>query len=117
MRFAIPMSRWSYRIWLETKCPANVRTLISHTAAIVYYRHQTRVPVIQVLVCDDAGQCILLADHLGLCAEFERLFSTRSGYDALNDRIAMTAAKQCELLTELDHQLPYTTIRRSVEPV
>lgn len=140
--------------WLKTKCPS-VRTSISHAGAIVYYRQQTRVPVIQVLVCDDAGQFKLLTERLSLCwihaarhferlspvapshqqalktflqqfwqlyralqayrdapstaraaelrAEFERLFSTRTGYDALDDRIESTAAKQSELLTVLDH--------------
>lgn len=33
--------------------------------------------------------------------EFETLFSTRTGYDALDDRIAKTKAKQSELLTVL----------------
>jgi Transposase IS66 family len=33
--------------------------------------------------------------------EFETLFSTRTGYDALDDRIAKTQAKQSELLTVL----------------
>jgi hypothetical protein len=33
--------------------------------------------------------------------DFELLFSTRTGYDALNDRIAKTQAKQSELLTVL----------------
>lgn len=140
--------------WLKTKCP-NVRTSIQHAGAIVYYRQQTAMPVIQVLVCDDAGQFKLLTDRLALCwihaarhferlspvapshqqalngflkqfwtlyrdlqtyrngptteraaelrAEFERLFSTRTGYDALDDRITTTAAKQGELLTVLDH--------------
>jgi ATP-dependent helicase YprA (DUF1998 family) len=33
--------------------------------------------------------------------EFDELFSTRTGYTALDDRIAKTAAKQDELLTVL----------------
>jgi hypothetical protein len=37
-----------------------VRTAIEHATAIVYYRQQTTVPVIDTLVCDDAGQFKLL---------------------------------------------------------
>ena len=140
--------------WLGTKCP-DVRTSICHAAAIVYYRQQTVVPVVEVLVCDDAGQFKLLTESLALCwihqgrhyerlspivpshqqakedfldqywtyygwlqayraspseqraselrAAFVKLFSTRTGYDALDDRIATTATKQSELLTVLDH--------------
>jgi hypothetical protein len=35
--------------------------------------------------------------------EFDRLFSTRTGYDALDDRIAKTRAKKASLLTVLRH--------------
>ena len=41
------------------------------------------------------------ADRLRL--EFDELFSTRTGYAALDDRIAKTAAKKHELLTVIDH--------------
>jgi len=41
------------------------------------------------------------ADRLRL--EFDELFATRTGYDALDDRIAKTATKKHELLTVLDH--------------
>lgn len=41
------------------------------------------------------------ADRLRL--QFDELFSRRTGYDALDDRIAKTAAKKEELLTVLDH--------------
>ena len=129
------------------------RTSIEQAAAIVYYRHQTSVPVVATLVCDDAGQFKLLTDRLALCwihagrhyerlspliarhrqwldafverywdyyvslqdyragpteelsaklrLEFDELFSTRTGYDALDDRIAKTEAKKDELLTVL----------------
>jgi len=129
------------------------RTSIEQAAAIVYYRHQTSVPVVDTLVCDDAGQFKLLTDTLALCwihagrhyerlsplvarhtklldafverywdyyvslqdyragpteelsaklrLEFDELFSTRTGYDALDDRIAKTEAKKDELLTVL----------------
>jgi hypothetical protein len=131
------------------------RTAIEHAAAIVSYRQQTAVPVIEVLVCDDAGQFKLLTDHLALCwihdgrhyerlsplvprhqraldsfldrywdyyrrlqdyrgspsesraaalrAEFSELFSTRTGYVALDARIALTLGKCDELLTVLSH--------------
>jgi hypothetical protein len=130
-----------------------VRTAIQHAAAIVYYRHQTSVPVVETIVCDDAGQFKLLTEKLALCwihagrhyeklspvvprhaqlldafldrywdfyrglqryrdgpsdalekslrLEFDELFSTRTGYAALDDRIAKTAAKKAELLTVL----------------
>lgn len=44
-----------------------VRTSIEQAAAIVYYRHQSLVPVIETIVCDDAGQFKLLTKHLSLC--------------------------------------------------
>jgi len=130
-----------------------VRTAIEHAAAIVYYRHQSSVPVIETIVCDDASQFKLLTEKLALCwihagrhyeklspvvprhaellesfldrywhyyhslqryragpsaeqaaslrLEFDELFSTRTGYAALDDRIAKTAAKKDELLTVL----------------
>ena len=140
--------------WFGGSCQ-QLRTAIEQTAAIVAYRRQTSVPVIQVLVCDDAGQFKLLTDHLALCwihagrhyerlspvvpgharaldnfterfwdfyavlqdyragpsevqatklrEEFDTLFATRTGYDALDDRIAKTAAKKEALLTVLSH--------------
>jgi len=130
-----------------------VRTAIEQAAAIVYYRHQTSVPVVETIVCDDAGQFKLLTERLALCwihagrhyeklspivpghaklldsfadrywgyyrslqeycanpsdereallrLEFDELFSTRTGYAALDERIAKTAAKKNELLTVL----------------
>ncbi len=130
-----------------------VRTAIEQAAAIVYYRHQRLVPVIETIVCDDAGQFKLLTEKLALCwihagrhyeklspvvprhaelvdsfldrywnfyyllqryragpseqqatllrLEFDELFSTRTGYAALDDRIAKTAEKKDELLTVL----------------
>ena len=130
-----------------------LRTAIEHASAIIYYRHQTLLPTVRTIVCDDAGQFKLLTDRLGLCwihagrhyeklspvvprhaalleafverywdfyqslqnyragpsnslesalrLEFDELFSTRTGYAALDDRIAKTRAKQDELLTVL----------------
>lgn len=130
-----------------------LRTAIEQAAAIAYYRQQTAVPVIETIVCDDAGQFKLLTSKLALCwihegrhyeklspvvprhvkcldsfvdrywdyyrrlqdyraspgrelaaklrLEFDELFSTRTGYDALDARIAKTEAKKDELLTVL----------------
>jgi hypothetical protein len=44
-----------------------VRTAIEHAAAIVFYRQQSLIPVVQTLVCDDAGQFKLLTENLSLC--------------------------------------------------
>jgi hypothetical protein len=130
-----------------------LRTAIEHAAAIVFYRHQTAVPIVRTLLCDDASQFKLLTSKLALCwihegrhyekltpavkrhvealaafqdrfwkyyaalrdyraaptevwaaklrAEFDELFATRTGYEALDDRIAKTQAKRDELLTVL----------------
>ena len=130
-----------------------LRTAIEQAAAIVAYRHQKFVPVVRVLVCDDAGQFKRLTDKLALCwihagrhygklspvigrhadalkafreafwnyygslqdyragpseelaaslrLEFDKLFSTRTGYESLDDRIAKTQSKRDELLTVL----------------
>lgn len=130
-----------------------LRTALEQAAAIVYYRHQTAVPVVRTLVCDDAGQFKLLTEKLALCwihegrhyeklspvagrhadvlaafqdrfwnyyaalqdyragpteawaarlrVEFDALFATRTGYDALDQRIAKSQAKRDQLLTVL----------------
>ena len=44
-----------------------VRTAIEHAAAIVFYRQQSLIPVVQTLVCADAGQFKLLTENLSLC--------------------------------------------------
>lgn len=132
-----------------------LRRAIEQAAAITFYRHQSRVPVVRTLVCDDAGQFKLLTDALALCwihagrhyeklspvvsrhasalesfresywdlyqslqdyragpsaelaarlrLEFDELFSTRTGYEALDARIAKTLSKREELLTVLAH--------------
>jgi hypothetical protein len=130
-----------------------LRTAIEQASAIVYYRHQSSVPIVRTLVCDDAGQFKLVTEKLALCwihegrhyeklspvvarhaaamdaflerfwnyyaslqdyragprrelaaklrGEFDELFSTRTGYEALDDRIAKTESKRDELLTVL----------------
>ena len=132
-----------------------VRTSIEQAAAIRFYRRQDEIPVVETLVCDDAGQFKLLTEKLALCwihegrhyeklspvvtrhrevlekfqdkfwdyyawlqeyragptaerasqlrLEFDELFSTKTNYDALNDRIAKTRSKQEELLTVLSN--------------
>jgi len=141
--------------WFGAGRTSPARTQIEQAAATVYYRQQTAVPVVETLVCDDAGQFKSITDHLALCwihagrhyeklspvvprhavlldafceqywdyyaalgryrdgptaaeaerlrREFDALFRTRTGYAALDDRIAKTAAKKDELLTVLDH--------------
>jgi hypothetical protein len=135
------------------ECNRSLRTAIEHAAAIVYYRHQSSVPVVRTLVCDGARQFRLLTEQRALCwihagrhyeklspvvgrhaaalaafqdrfwsyyaalqdyragptpqwadrlrLEFDELFSTSTGYAALDDRIAQTASQREELLTVL----------------
>jgi hypothetical protein len=52
--------------WFGQRNP-QVRTAIEQAAAIVFYRQQSSIPVVQTLVCDDAGQFKLLTDKLSLC--------------------------------------------------
>ena len=135
------------------------RKHIMEAAAIAAYHQQTTWPVVDTLVCDDAGQFKGLTEHLNLCwvhdgrhykkleptvalhrqqldtflgqywtfydhllnyrtqprrdraaelsQEFDTLFSTRTGYADLDERIAKTKAKQAELLLVLAHpELP-----------
>jgi hypothetical protein len=141
--------------WFGAGRTSPARTHIEQAAATVYYQQQTSVPVVETLVCDDAGQFKSITDHLALCwihagrhyeklspvvsrhavlldvfadkfwdyyaalqryrdgptaaeaerlrLEFDELFSTRTGYASLDDRIAKTAAKKNELLTVLSH--------------
>ena len=138
--------------WFKTG-NGQLRVSIAHAAAIVSYRQQSSVPVIQTLVCDDAPQFKLLTEMLALCwihegrhyerltpvvqrhaelletfverfwdyysslqdyragpseeravelrREFDELTSTRTGYKALDDRIATTAGNKSGLLTVL----------------
>jgi len=139
--------------WFGVGRTSPARTQIEQAAATVYYQQQTRVPVVETLVCDDARQFKSITDHLALCwihagrhyeklspvvsrhsvlldafaekfwdyyaalqryhdgptateaerlrLEFDELFSTRTGYASLDDRIAKTAAKKNELLRVL----------------
>jgi hypothetical protein len=43
------------------------RTRILEAAAIAFYHQQSLIPVVQILVCDDAPQFKLLTSDLALC--------------------------------------------------
>ena len=68
-----------------------VRVVIEQASAINFYRQQSSVPVVETLVCDDAGQFKLLTDKLALCwihagRHYEKLSPVVSRHaDALND--------------------------------
>lgn len=127
--------------------------------AIAAYQSQTTLPVVDILVCDEAGQFVGVTQSRALCwvhdarhykkllphcweyqalldtfmgaywrfyrdllayrarpspaeavrlrAAFDALFATRTGYLALDERIAKTRAHREELLRVLDHpELP-----------
>jgi len=58
----------SFDSLLETVKPGpQQRTRIKEACAIAAYRQQTKIPVIEKLVCDDAPQFKLLTQELGLC--------------------------------------------------
>ncbi len=62
----IPFEKTSLQTLLDSwfgQGNQQVRTAIEQAAAIVYYRHQTSVPVVETIVCDDAGQFKLLTDN------------------------------------------------------
>ncbi len=135
------------------------RSRVYDALAIAAYHHQTAVPVVTLLVCDDAGQFEGVTRQRALCwvhdarhykrlipltwehqalwdafrhlywafyaallayrlqpageeaahlrAWFVALFSTVTGYAALDERIAKTLAHQQELLAVRDHpELP-----------
>lgn len=137
----------------------NHRTRIMEAAAIASYHQQTEIPVVRVLLSDDAPQFKKITEEQGLCwvhdgrhykkldpivplhseqlddflirfwdyygklleykeqptseqevklsAEFDGLFSTKTNYYALDDRIEKTNAKKEELLKVLKYpELP-----------
>ena len=133
----------------------NTRARIMEAAAIAAYHRQTDVPVVDILLADDAPQFKKLTAELALCwihegrhynrldpialcnvdaltafkkdfwdfygdllkykndpnpekaatlsAQFDELFSTKTSYDALNDRIEKTRNKKEELLKVLKY--------------
>jgi len=128
---------------------------VLEAAGIAAYRRQESWPVIERLVCDDAGQFKRIVSEQALCwvhegrhykklspvvgyhrqqleefrrkfwayyrqllayrqqptlkekerlgKQFETLFATETGYEALDERIAKTKAKKDDLLRVLDH--------------
>jgi hypothetical protein len=143
---------------LDTRLPnlsAQQRRAILGAAAVAAYHAEVDVPIVRLLICDDAPQFNWLTEEMGLCwvhegrhykkltpvvphhqklltdfrqqfwdfydqlltyrqhphpeegvrleTEFERLFSTCTGYDALDARIAKTRAKKASLLMVLQH--------------
>jgi hypothetical protein len=143
---------------LDTRWPnlaAQQRQAVLSAAAVAAYHTNEDIPLVQLLVCDDAPQFNYIADELALCwvhegrhykklipafashwklleefrkkfwdyydellayqehptaeestrleAEFDRLFSTCTGYDALDARIAKTWEKKTSLLMVLTH--------------
>ena len=172
---AVPLSkaaRHTLRIWrserdldetaflnrLDTQFPnkrAQQRQSILGAAAVAAYHAEVGVPIVRLLVCDDAPQFNWLTEEMGLCwihegrhykkltpvvshhrellddflkqfwdfydrlltyrqhpnpedcvrleAEFDRLFATRTEYDALDARIAATREKKASLLMVLRH--------------
>ena len=133
----------------------SIQTKIMEACAITCYRHETGIPVVKVLVSDDAPQFKLLTDELALCwihngrhykrlnpvvqlhqkklkdflhahwgyysklvaykrnpsvsqarvlsQEFDKLFSTKTGYDDLDERIVKSKSKKDELLVVLKY--------------
>jgi hypothetical protein len=131
------------------------RKAIIDAAAVAAYHAEAGVPLVRLLVCDDAPQFKWLTEDIGLCwvhegrhykkltpaialhrqqlvdfvkqfwdfykqmlayqrqpspqercrleAEFDRLFSTVTGYAALDARIAKTREKKASLLMALQH--------------
>ena len=143
---------------LETHLPALSRLqrkAIIDAAAVAAYHAELGVPLVRLLVCDDAPQFKWLTEDIALCwvhegrhykklrpaialhrqqlvdfvkqfwdfykqmlayqrqpnpqercrleAEFDELFSTVTGYDALDARIAKTREKKASLLMALQH--------------
>ncbi|KPA11495.1 Transposase, IS66 [Candidatus Magnetomorum sp. HK-1] len=135
------------------------RIRIMEASAIAYYHQETSIPIVKLLLGDDAPQFKIITDELSLCwvhdgrhykrlrpiipnhqeeltafrgrywafyrelykykknpsielansisSEFDILFSTRTGYNELDARIAKSKAKKKELLTVLKHpELP-----------
>lgn len=131
------------------------RKWVLDATAIAAYHAQTRFPLVELLICDDAPQFKLVTDELSLCwihdgrhykkliphlayhrqlledfrkrywgfydqllvyrehptaedyirlaNKFDELFSTVTGYDTLDERIAKTKAKKKSLLMVLEH--------------
>jgi len=131
------------------------RNRVLEALAIAHYHQDTKYPIIDILICDDAPQFKLITLLLGLCwvhdgrhykklnpyvpehatkveeflkkywdyyrellackknpqkkqaakllLKFDRIFSTKTGYDKLDQRIAKTKEKKDELLLVLKY--------------
>ena len=142
-------------IFPNAKKGKNTKTRIMEAAAIASYHRQTEIPVVNILLSDDAPQFKKLTAEQALCwihdgrhynrlspivpfnidelekfktrfwdyygellkykedpnpetaarlaSEFDKLFSTKIGYDALDDRIEKTRNKKEELLLVLKY--------------
>ena len=134
---------------------AQTRKWILEALAVSAYHAQVEVPVVRLLVCDDAPQFHWVTDELALCwvhegrhykkltpcvalhrvaldtvltafwsyyhdlrhyqdqptaaerarleTAFDRLFTSQTGYWALDERIALTRQKKAQLLAVLEH--------------
>ena len=139
----------------DAKKGKNTKTRILEAAAIAFYHRQTEIPVVNILLSDDAPQFKKLTAEHALCwihdgrhynrlsplvpfnvdelkkfkthfwdyygdllkykdnpnpetaarlsSEFDNLFSTKIGYNDLDDRIKKTRSKKEELLLVLKH--------------
>ena len=142
-------------IFPDAKKGKNTKTRIMEASAIASYHRQTEIPVVNILLSDDAPQFKKLTAEQALCwihdgrhynrlnpivpfnvaelekfktrfwdyygellkykenpnpetsarlaSEFDNLFSTKTGYDALDDRIEKTRNKKEELLLVLKY--------------
>ncbi|MBW2738116.1 MAG: transposase [Deltaproteobacteria bacterium] len=142
-------------IFPDAKKGKNTRTRIMEAAAIASYHRQTEIPVVNILLTDDAPQFKKLTAEHALCwihdgryynrlspivpfnidelkkfktcfwdyygdllkykenpkpetavrlsSEFDNLFSTKTGYDDLDDRLKKTRNKKEELLLVLKY--------------
>ncbi len=54
-------------IFPDSKKGKNHRTRIMEAAAIAYYHQEVGMPIVKVLLCDDAPQFKLITDELSLC--------------------------------------------------
>lgn len=147
------------KIFTNAKKGRNTKSRIMEAAAIAAYQQQTQIPIVEILLSDDAPQFKKLTLEQALCwihegrhynrlgpivplnvemldsfktcfwdyygellkykenptpekteilsAEFDRIFSTKTGYCALDDRIEKTRGKKELLLLVLKHpELP-----------
>jgi hypothetical protein len=85
------LSEAEFHTLLDTYLPklgTQQRTRLTEAAAIAFYHQQTDWPVVQTLVCDDAGQFKLLTDDIALCWVHEgRHYKKLSPFIACHQKI------------------------------